>query len=162
MLHILTAAGILVCAVQAIRVSRLLYSAIWLAGASALVALLMYMLGAPEAAVIELSVGAGLVTVIFVFAINIAGDETFKEKALIPKSLALFLIAVTLLLAGWLTLPALSAVLPDFLPIPFVTDTLWEGRTLDILLQVVMIFTGTLGILGLLTETDEQKNEQAA
>jgi uncharacterized MnhB-related membrane protein len=67
--------GLLVCAVQAVRVQRLLNSALWLAGASALVALLIYMLGAPEVAVIELSVGAGLVTVLFVFAINIAGEE---------------------------------------------------------------------------------------
>jgi uncharacterized MnhB-related membrane protein len=160
MLHILTAAGILVCAVQAIRVPRLLYSAMWLAGASALVALLMYMLGAPEVAVIELSVGAGLVTVIFVFAINIAGDETFKGKALIPKPLSLLLIGMAVLLITWFALPALSTPLALPVTVPFVTDTLWEDRTLDILLQVVMIFTGTLGILGLLSDPREKKNEQ--
>jgi uncharacterized MnhB-related membrane protein len=157
MLHILTAAGILVCAVQAIRVPRLLYSAMWLAGASALVALLMYMLGAPEVAVIELSVGAGLVTVIFVFAINLAGDETFKVKPLIPKPLAIIFISTAMLLTGWFTLPALNTRLNDLVAVPFVTQTLWEDRTLDILLQVVMIFTGTLGILGLLSEPRQPK-----
>jgi uncharacterized MnhB-related membrane protein len=157
MLHILTAVGILVCAVQAIRVPRLLYSAMWLAGASALVALLMYMLGAPEVAVIELSVGAGLVTVIFVFAINLAGDETFKVKPLIPKPLAIVFISIAMLLTGWFTLPALNTRLNDLVTIPFVTQTLWEDRTLDILLQVMMIFTGTLGILGLLSEPRQPK-----
>jgi NADH:ubiquinone oxidoreductase subunit 6 (subunit J) len=160
MLHILTAAGILVCAVQAIRVPRLLYSAMWLAGTSALIALLMYMLGAPEAAVIELSVGAGLVTVIFVFAINIAGDETFKGRALIPKPLSILLIAIAVLLIGWFTLPALNTPLAESVNVPFVAQTLWEDRNLDILLQSVMIFTGTLGILGLLSEPREKKNGQ--
>jgi hypothetical protein len=107
--------------------------------------------------VIELSVGAGLVTVIFVFAINLAGDETFKVKPLIPKPLAIIFITTAMLLTGWFTLPALNTRLNDLVAIPFVTQTLWEDRTLDILLQVVMIFTGTLGILGLLSEPRQPK-----
>ena len=74
MWQILIIIGMLLCAVMAVRTQRLLVSALWLAGASALVSLWMYILGAPEVAVIELSVGAGLVTVLFVFAINIAGE----------------------------------------------------------------------------------------
>jgi uncharacterized MnhB-related membrane protein len=161
MLHILIAAGILVCAVQAVRVPRLLHSAVWLAGASALVALFIYMLGAPEVAVIELSVGAGLVTVIFVFAINIAGDETYKTKPSIPKPLALGLILVAVLLTGWFALPALAFFPSPPLGIPFITNKLWEERTLDILLQVIMIFSGTLGILGLLSDADGTKEHQS-
>ena len=53
MFDIVIVAGILVCAVQAIRTERLLVSALWLAGTSALVALFMYQLGAPEVAAIE-------------------------------------------------------------------------------------------------------------
>lgn len=75
MVYVLVAVGILVCAILAIRSKRLLISAIWLAVTSALVALMFYMLGAVQVAVIELSVGAGLVTVLFVFAINISGEE---------------------------------------------------------------------------------------
>ncbi|HSV85170.1 MAG TPA: NADH-quinone oxidoreductase subunit J [Levilinea sp.] len=152
MLLILIAAGILVCALQAIRSQRLLYAAMWLSGTSALVALLMYMLGAPEVAVIELSVGAGLITVIFVFAINIAGDDTVKIKAVIPKRLAMGLILLAALLLGWFILPALNLYSPSTLEIPFITDKLWNDRTLDILLQVVMIFAAALGVLGLVSE----------
>ena len=64
---------------------RLLVSALWLAGASALVSLVIYLLGAPGVAVIELSVGAGLVTILFVFAINIAGEEPISRHGLIPR-----------------------------------------------------------------------------
>ncbi|MHB1482597.1 MAG: hydrogenase subunit MbhD domain-containing protein, partial [Bellilinea sp.] len=70
MVHVLIAVVTIVCAILAVRASRLLVSALWLAATSALVALEMYLLGAPEIAVIELSVGAGLVTILFVFAIN--------------------------------------------------------------------------------------------
>jgi len=65
--QILIGLGILASAILAIRTKRLLISAIWLAVASALTAVMIYLLGAPQIAVIELSVGAGLVTVLFVF-----------------------------------------------------------------------------------------------
>jgi len=71
----LVLSGMLICAIQAIRAERLLVSALWLAGCSALLALAIGLLGAPEVGVVELSVGAGLVTVIFVFAISIAGED---------------------------------------------------------------------------------------
>jgi uncharacterized MnhB-related membrane protein len=144
-------AGIFLCGIQAIRAPRLLLSAIWLAVTSALVALMMYLLGAPEVAVIELSVGAGLVTVLFVFAINIAGEEVSLLASPLPKPLALTLLLVAIILLGWFSLPALNIPLPVAQPVPFVT-MLWENRSLDLLLQVVMIFAGTLGVLGLLSE----------
>ncbi|MDO9122475.1 MAG: NADH-quinone oxidoreductase subunit J, partial [Anaerolineaceae bacterium] len=75
MWYVLISVGILACAILAISAKRLLISAIWLAVTSALVALMLFLLGAPQIAVIELSVGAGLVTVLFVFAINISGEE---------------------------------------------------------------------------------------
>ncbi len=143
--------GCLVCAVFAIRTQRLLISALWLAGASALTALLLYLLGAPEIAVIELSVGAGLVTVLFVFAINIAGEEIPIKQSIMPKPLAWLLIAAAVLLLGIMVLgPQLSRVLtgsePGFAAI------LWNDRLLDVALQVVLIFAGVLGVLGLLSD----------
>jgi uncharacterized MnhB-related membrane protein len=88
MIYILIGIALLVCAWQAVRSQRLLHSALWLACASALTALIIYILGAPEVAVIELSVGAGLVTVLFVFAINIAGEEALPVVPIIPRPLA--------------------------------------------------------------------------
>ena len=75
MWQILLTIGILISAIQAIRVKRLLVTALWLASTSALTSIMLYLLGGYRIAVIELSVGAGLVTVLFVFAINIAGEE---------------------------------------------------------------------------------------
>jgi uncharacterized MnhB-related membrane protein len=147
--YVLIGVGILACAVLAISSRRLLISAIWLALTSALVAVLLYLLGGPHIAVIELSVGAGLVTVLFVFAINIAGEEAHETKSIIPRpyawgslglaaGLSIFLILKSL---GIVAMPA-DVVLRSFID--------WDSRYLDILLQVVLIFAGVLAVIGLL------------
>ncbi len=151
MLHILVGIGILVCAVMAIVARRLLTSALWLAGTSALLALLIYMLGAPEIAVIELSVGAGLVTVLFVFAINIAGEDVSTVKSLIPRPLAWGLLAAAVALAVWMFLPGIHTPMAEINPRPF-AFVVWRDRAVDVFLQAALIFTGVLGLLGLLAE----------
>jgi uncharacterized MnhB-related membrane protein len=149
--QILILVGMLLCAVMAVRAQKLLISALWLAGSSALVALWMYILGAPEIAVIELSVGAGLVTVLFVFAINIAGEGGVSPRGLISRPVNWALVILSIGLLAWFTLsrvfPAL--LLPD--GVPFKVE-FWQNRSADVLLQIVLIFAGALGILGLLAE----------
>lgn len=156
MWHVLIMVGILLCAVMAIRAKRLLVSAIWLAGTSALVALFAFLLGAAEIAVIELSVGAGLVTVLFVFAINISGEEALAAHPLIPRPVAWAIILVAALLVGWLMLPGVNVALP-VLPGSDLGSTLWQSRSLDVFLQAVLIFSGALAMLGLLAEGKKEE-----
>jgi uncharacterized MnhB-related membrane protein len=159
MWYVIVAAGILVCAILAIASKRLLVSAIWLAVTSALVALLLYMLGAPQVAVIELSVGAGLVTVLFVFAINISGEEPINMKPVIPKPLAWGMIILAVGVSAYLFIKggSIDLALVDSYSIPAI---LWSDRYLDILLQIGFIFCGVLGVLGLLSEGKPQINEE--
>ncbi len=163
MFELLLVIGFIVCAIQAIRAKRLLIAAVWLAGASALVAVLLYVLGAPQVAVIELSVGAGLVTVLFVFAIGIAGEEVVDGRTLVPKPLAGGLVILSLLLLAWFNLPLLGIKLP--LPgspsggLAF-TVALWNERGLDVLVQVALIFSGVLGSLGLLGDVKVRREIQ--
>ncbi len=91
---------------QAIQSKRLSHSALWLALTSGLVSLLMYLLGAPQVAVIELSVGAGVVTILLVFAINIVGDQQEEKKPLVPKGIAIFVVFGSMLLIGSTLIPA--------------------------------------------------------
>ncbi len=142
--------GAVLCAIMAIRSARLLAAAIWLAGVSALVSLVLYLLGAQIIAVIELSVGAGLVTVLFVFAINIAGEEAMDLRGLVPEPLAVVLVGVAAIMLGWMVLPALG-VIPPLAESPF-SELLWQDRGLDILVQIVLIFAGVIGVLGLIGE----------
>ncbi len=145
--------GAVLCAIQALQAKRLLASAVWLAGVSALLSITLYLLGAHEVAVIELSVGAGLVTVLFVFAISIAGEEAINAPALIPRPLAWGLVILSVLLLGWQVLPVVSISSPFSEP-PF-ASVLWQGRGLDVLVQIVLVFAGVLGVLGLLAEARE-------
>jgi len=163
-LYILIGAGALGCAIIAIIAKKLLSSAIWLAGTSALVALLIYLLGAPEVAVIELSVGAGLVTVLFVFAINIAGDEPIKLRAIPPRWLSGILILFAIGLLGYFAVVPLMELGAVDLPVSMDADfrsVLWQERNLDVLLQVLIIFTGVLGMMGLLAEGHKKESHPA-
>ena len=137
-------------AIMAVRAKRLITSALWLAGVSAMVSILFYMFGARQVAVVELSVGAGLVTVLFVFAISIAGEEPGVLKSLIPAWLGGALILLMMVLFGWFTIPGTVTSVPTT-EAPFIT-VFWRERGLDMLVQVTLIFAGVLGLIGLLAE----------
>lgn len=140
------------CGLQAMRAKQLLTAALWLAAVSAAVATAVYQLGAPEVAVVELSVGAGLVTILFVFAITIAGDEAMDAHPIVPRWVIWLLV---LLAAGAVG----SAIQP---PVPgrlaggeaAFTAVFWQERGLDLLLHIGLLFAGVLGILNLLTSDD--------
>lgn len=152
MFDLLIVAALLMCAFQAVRGTRLLIAALWLAGASALAALMMFRLGAPEVAVIELSVGAGLVTVLFVFAINIAGEEPpVALRSLVPAPFAWLVTLAAVGLGVAMVLPNMRTEAAPATVERFAT-VLWEQRSLDVLLQVVLIIGGVLAVLGLLAE----------
>lgn len=140
----------LASAAVAIRARQLISSAIFLAIVSALLSVAIYWLGAPIGAVIELSVGAGLVTVLFVYAVNISGESEEEGSAVVSRWLAA---PVVILLAGLLAfylLPVLAKAVPAVEA--DLSTMIWEQRALDIQVQIVLIFSGVLGLLGLLAE----------
>jgi uncharacterized MnhB-related membrane protein len=139
------------CGWQAFHARRLLTAVLWLAGVSLFMATALYSLGAPQVAVIELSVGAGLVTILFVFAIAIAGDEAMTAPSVMPALLGWLLMLGAAITLGWMMLPAIQAQ-PVAAEASF-SATLWQERGLDVLVQVGLIFGGTMGILGLLSES---------
>lgn len=153
-------AGAAICAVLAIRATRLLSAALWLAGVSALVAIALYELGAQQVAVIELSVGAGLVTVLFVFAISIAGDDAMTARSPISRRLAVSLIGLFAALLGWMVLPLDAPESAAAAEATFST-LLWEDRALDVLVQLVLIFCGVLSMLGILHDTRVSARQHA-
>ena len=150
LLHVLLLLGAVVCAGMAVR-ARPLHAALWLAALSALIAIVLYRLGAPEVAVIELSVGAGLITVLFAFAISMAEDEAMPAP-LVPRPFAWLLVAVAGGALLWLLLPALPAARQIASDDPFIVQ-IWDNRALDLALQIVVVLTGVMGVLSLLGET---------
>lgn len=142
--------GICISGFQVIQSKNLTLSALWLALTSALVSWLIYLLGAHVLAVIELSVGAGVVTILLVFAINIVGNQDQVEKPFIPTFVALFIVVSAIVMISSLLLP-MDHVLNQTAD---TTDTLslalWEDRFVDTTLQIILIFTCVLGVLSLM------------
>jgi uncharacterized MnhB-related membrane protein len=152
MIELLLIIVAVVFAFQAIRARGLITSALWLAGVSALSALVLYLYGAHQVAVIELSVGTGLVTVLFVLAINIAGDDALDTRTVLPRPLAIGVCLLFVLVLGWFVLSALPVPSTTGQGATLFSDIFWQARGLDVLVQVVLIFSGVLGFLGLLSE----------
>ncbi len=150
----------MIFAFQAIHSRRLIVSALWLAGTSALLSIIFYLVGAQLVAVIELSVGAGLVTVLFVFAISISGEDSSELRSLVPNILSGATVLASAVLLAWLSLPASTN--GQTVTEPAVSQMIWEIRGLDVLVQVVLIFAGVLGLLGLLAETKAPLEHSAA
>jgi uncharacterized MnhB-related membrane protein len=149
-IYLILIVGAILCAYRAMTEARILSSTIYLACVSASVATMLYLLGAYQVAVIELSVGAGLVTVLLVYAISVVGDDATDPGPVIPRSVAVGLTLLTVSMVGYMaySLPSrdLSARVPTLL------NALWQQRVLDVWIQMVLIFSGVLGILGLLAE----------
>ncbi len=142
--------GAILCAYRCIVAKRILTATIYLACISALTSAVLYMLGAPQVAVMELSVGAGLVTVLLVYALSVVGDDAMDPPSVIPKPLAFGLVAVIAGGLGWMVFPAVQAAVGSgSLSLAVV---LWQNRVLDVWIQIVLIFSGVLGVLGLLSE----------
>ena len=147
-------AGLLVAvtifAIQAIRARRLIVSTLWLASGSAVIAIIFYALGACQAAVFGLSVGTGLVAVLFVLAISIAGEDALRTSSRLPQPLAWVLTGGAVLLLC-LFAPTIDADLPTSAE-PAFSSVMWQQRGLNALVQLVLIFAGVVGLLGLLAE----------
>lgn len=152
--------GACFCALMAVRTRRLLLSALWLACCSALLSVILYLLGAPEVAVIELSVGAGLVTILFVFGISIAGEDSMSERPLVHWAIAAALLIIPLGLLAWLLLPAGEAAAA--VAEPSFSVMLWQERGLDVMVQIGLIFAGVLGVLGILAEVETARAPRRA
>ena len=143
----------------AVFLKDLVRAALSLAFMSALLAVLLYRLNSPYAAVFELSVVAGLITVLFVSTIALTREEEDRESSSWP----LYVFVLGLLLFGLIDLSIMKSL---FSIVPPGTgnaaksfgDTLWGFRALDMVGQIAVIFGGVFGVLALLRDTEKDKN----
>jgi uncharacterized MnhB-related membrane protein len=142
--------GAVFFAYRAIVSTRILVSTIYLACVSALISVVLYLLGAAQVAVMELSVGAGLVTVLLVYAVSVVGDDALDPASVIPKPLALTVVGLAIFMVGWMVYPSIQTAETTG-PVDL-ASVLWGTRVLDVWIQLVLIFSGVMGVLGLLSE----------
>ncbi len=129
----------------------LLRAAIGLALTSAIVSIMLYQLSAPLAAVFELSVCAGLITVIFITTVSLTQPLTMSEvydHARRRLSRFWFLPFLVVIVAAIIYMLHLNLNLP--LPAPeTVTDVrsvLWNVRTIDLVGQLAVLLIGAYGV----------------
>ncbi|HNB55259.1 MAG TPA: hypothetical protein PK530_25130, partial [Anaerolineales bacterium] len=144
--YLILGVGAAVLAYRAMLAKHLMPATLYLAGVSALVTMTLYMLGAYQVAVIELSVGAGLVTVLLVYALSVIGEDTLDPASIIPKPFAFLLVAAVIALMGWMAYPLVLH--PEASGKTLLADVLWKQRALDVWIQIGLIFSGVIGVLG--------------
>ncbi len=156
--YLLLIVGSITCAVLAIRATRLLIASLWLAGVSVFTSIILYLIGAHMMAVIELSLSVGLITILLVFAIAMVGADS--PDHLTSQLLNWPLIMAMLLLIIGLTLLVLSPQSNTQSTSEASFSTIfWQQRQGDVAAQIAMIFTGVMGLLGLLAESYSKRNE---
>ena len=155
-------------ALWAVMATDLLRSTIALALTSVFLSIAIYLMGAPLAAVFELSVCAGLITVVFISAISMIKPEgnTRKEdlalrrhkrlKKYIPLPILLAVAGILL----WMNQVNLPVVLDaDVFPLTM-SEVMWDVRRADLVGQVIMILVGAFGIVVLFKEFIKRREDE--
>lgn len=139
-------------ALWASMTSLLMRSAIALALTSALLAVVMYGMGAVWAAVFELSVCAGLISVVFVTVISLTHTRPLSEQVARRKArLRRFWPLPLVLVVAGVALSFVHAPVSIAIPLPdgggdFRT-VMWNLRQVDLFGQILVILAGAFGVL---------------
>ena len=156
-IDIILLAAMTLAAIWTVMGRSLLKATIGLAVTSAILSIIIFRLGSPLAAVFELSVCTGLITVVFVSTISLTKPLTHKEIVELSKTrmrrfiylpIILILAAFALIKIG---MPK-ALVMSTGEDLSNVTEVLWNMRQLDMFGQVILIIAGALGVVVLFTE----------
>lgn len=148
--------------VFSIMSNGLITAAITLAVTSAASGVLMYLLGATWAAVFEVSVCSGLVTVIFISAVSLSNGDHTKlpeeyqdSRRMKPLPLILIVAGAALMLVAALTGFSLPGEAAAQAGLSF-GETLWETRQVDVWGQMIVLITGTAAIVVFFKESENK------
>jgi NADH:ubiquinone oxidoreductase subunit 6 (subunit J) len=149
--------GVVLFSALAIALRDLLRSAISLAAASLLLGIVFFKMNAPYAGVFEISVVAGLITVLFILTIALtkAGDEVRESRLanwVFPLVFAAFVVIDALVMRSLLgKVPALAAGAEA----GAFGEVLWKGRTFDLVGQIAVILAGVFAVLALFRKREK-------
>ncbi|HSQ36202.1 MAG TPA: NADH-quinone oxidoreductase subunit J, partial [Candidatus Binatia bacterium] len=149
-MHHLLLIGLVIFSILSVLVRDLLKAAISLAVASIFLAIIFFRLNASYAGVFEVSVVAGLITVLFITAIALTrSDEQVAESKVHKFIFPLFFLA--LLAVDILVMKSLLGRIPVISSSEAGTfgDIMWKERSFDLIGQIGVIFAGVLAVLAL-------------
>lgn len=150
--------AMIIAALWTVMGRSLLKATIGLAVTSAIITILMFRLNSPLAAVFELSVCTGLITVVFVSTISLTKPLTHKEIleaskkrnrrfGFLPIAMIVTSIVLTLIkIKNNLIVPPATDTVTD------VRQVMWNLRQLDMFGQIIIIIIGALGVIILFEE----------
>lgn len=148
---------LVLAALATVMIRSLLRSAIALALTSAVLSMIIFRLGSPLAAVFELSVCTGLISVLFISTISLTEPRTADEKIQHKKTrlkkfwyLPLIVIVLGVILSQ--INKTISFPLPAPEPEADARLALWNLRSLDVLGQVIILLVGVFGVVILFKE----------
>ncbi|MCX5975596.1 MAG: hypothetical protein NTV33_01885 [Coprothermobacterota bacterium] len=146
---------LLIFALLAIFLKDNLLSILSLAAVSALLAIVFFQLQAPVAGVFELSVGAGLITVLAVLTISFiqTKHEKAQSGALLWALVGLAAVSILFFLFQLFSPGAFSPTLAES-GWNDVGLVLWNARAFDLFPQVLIVLAAILGILALLRKKE--------
>jgi len=160
-IQILLLCGLVIFSGLAILLKDLIKAALSLAVASLFLGIIFFSLAAPYAGVFEISVVAGLITVLFILTIALTkkGDEVNEARVV---KLAFPIFFILFLLIDGLVMKSLLQKIPALPAGPEAGnfgEVLWRQRTFDLVAQVGVIFAGVLAVLALFRKKEEDKDE---
>jgi NADH-quinone oxidoreductase subunit J len=143
---------LVLAALWASLTTLLLRATIALALTSAMLAVVMYSLGATLAAVLELSVCGGLISVVFVSVISLTQRKPFKDYVARRLSrMRRFWPLPLIMIAAGVALSFVHEPVQIVLPLPDgggdVRTVLWSFRQLDLFGQILILLAGVFGVL---------------
>jgi len=150
-MHLFLLIGLVAFTILAVLARDLLKAAIALAGASIFLAIIFFRMGGYYVSVFEITIVAGLITVLFIATVNMTRHqeqdvvESKWPRIIFPLFFLLFLVVDFLVMKKLLgTIPALqSAETGTF------GEILWGKRSFDLIGQIGVIFAGVLSVLAL-------------
>lgn len=170
LVYILIYFVIMVGVIGAVMSRKLLNSAIMLAVASIGISLLLFGYSAPWAGVFELSVCAGLITVLFISAVSLVKEkeELTREKQvkyyIFPLILSIFVVLSSILV------PSYFERISNYISIKNevydvyekkIGDIIWSLRGVDIIAQIILITAGIFAIKHIFSYFRRQEESDA-
>ena len=144
-------AGLVIFSALAVLARDLLKAAISLAVASLLLGILFFIMNAPYVGAFEISVVAGLITVLFMTTIALTKTEgNVRESKAARVAFPLFFIVF--LIIDILVMKRLVGKIPAAASTPdqgTFGEALWKMRTFDLVGQIAVIFAGVFAVLAL-------------
>ena len=151
--------ALILAALWTVMTVRLIHSIVGLALTSAILSAVIFHLYSPLAAVFELSVCSGLISVIFIITVSFTQrisneklDIRRKERLARFWYLPFILIISGLLLSNYLFVPQFSLAVLEPAKELSARNVLWNLRHLDLLGQVVVLLAGALAVAVLFKE----------